>query len=172
MSLRDMQVAVNHLSSDVSKPTQRSWRMLKRIGRRFKKHQRVQQHEFEEQNGERGPELIVYSDSDWAGRRTTRKRRTESMILMSGGLIRSWSNRQGLVTLPSGEAEYYAVVKASAEALGAQALARDLGWVLKITAHMNSSAKTIASRIGLGRVRHLEVRFFWLQEAAAKKKLT
>ena len=122
----DTQVAVSRLCSDVSKPTQRSWTMLKRIGRYLKKHQRVQ-YEFEEQNGERGPELIVYSDSDWAGCRTTRKSRSRRMILMSGGLIRSWSNRQGSVALSSGQAEYYAVVKASAEALGAQALARDLG---------------------------------------------
>ena len=63
----------------------------------------------------------MYSDTDWAGCRVTRKSRSGGMILMSGGLIRSWSNRQGSVALSSGEAEYYAVVKACAEALGAQA---------------------------------------------------
>ena len=46
------------------------------------------------------------------------------------------------------------------------------GRELKITVHFESSAaKAIASRIGLGRVRHLEVRFLWLQEAVAKNKL-
>ncbi len=81
----DMQVAVNHLCSDMSKPTQRSWTMLKRICRYLKKHQRVQ-YVFEEQDGERGPELTVYSDSLWAGCRTIRKSRSGGMILMSGGL--------------------------------------------------------------------------------------
>ncbi len=76
------------------------------------------------------------------------------------------------MALSSGEAEYYTVVKASAEALIAQAFAKDLGWELKITVHVGSSAaKAIASRIGLGRVRHLEVRFFCLREAVAKSKL-
>ena len=35
----------------------------------------------------------------------------------------------------------------------------------------SSAAKAIASRIGLGRVRHLEIRSLWLQEAVAKNKL-
>ncbi len=120
----DAQVAVSHLCSHTSKPTQRSWTMLKRTGRYLKHRQRVQ-YELEEQNGERGTELIVYSDSDWARCRTTRKSRSGGMILMSGGLIQSWSNRQGSVALSSGEAEYYAVLKASADVLGAQALARE-----------------------------------------------
>ena len=38
----DTQVAVSHLCTDMSKPTQQSWTMLKRIGRYLKKHQRVQ----------------------------------------------------------------------------------------------------------------------------------
>ena len=91
---------------------------------------------------------------------------------MSGGLIRSWSNRQGSVALSSGEAEYYAVVKACAEALGAQALARDLGWDLKVKLGVDgSAAKATASKVSLGRVRHLEVRRLWLQDAVAKNKV-
>ncbi len=37
----DAQVAVSHLCSDMSKPTQQSWTILKQIGRYLKKHQRV-----------------------------------------------------------------------------------------------------------------------------------
>ncbi len=145
--------------------------MLKRIGRYLKKHQRLR-FEYGEQDSKEGQELRVYSDSDLAGRRATRKSRGGGVILMSGGLIRSWSNRQGSVALSSGEAEYYAVVKACAEALGAQALARDLGWDLKVKLGVDgSAAKATASKVSLGRVRHLEVRRLWLQDAVAKNKV-
>ena len=58
------------------------------------------------------------------------------------------------------------MAKAAAEGLGIQALAADLGWKLGVRVWVNSSAaKSIASRQGLGRVRHLEVKNLWVQEA-------
>jgi hypothetical protein len=63
-------------------------------------------------------------------------------------------------------------VKAASESLGIQALAADLGWHLKVRLWVDSTAaKSIASRTGLGRVRHLEVRFLWLQEVVRKGRL-
>ena len=91
---------------------------------------------------------------------------------MGGGLLKSWSSTQGSVAMSSGEAEYYALVKAASEALGMQALAADLGWSWKVLLWLDSSAaKGIASRMGLGRVRHLEVRFLWLQEVVRKGRV-
>ena len=50
------------------------------------------------------------------------------------------------------------MVKASAEALGVQSLAADLGWKLGLELYVDSTAaKAIASRLGLGKVRHMEV---------------
>ena len=71
--------------------------------------------------------------------------------------MKSWSNRQATVATSSGEAEYYAIVKAASEALGIEALARDLGWKAKIQILVDSSAaRVIASRTGLGKTRHIE----------------
>ena len=65
-----------------------------------------------------------------------------------------------------GEAEYYALIKADAEGLGMVFLAKDLGDDFELDIHVDSNtAKAIVSRLGLGRVRHLEVRFLWAQEA-------
>ena len=73
--------------------------------------------------------------------------------------------------MSSAEAEYYAMVKASAEA-GIQAFAADLGWAVRIRLCVDSSAaKAMASRSGVGRVRHMEVRFFWLQDVVMRKRL-
>ena len=74
--------------------------------------------------------------------------------------------------MSSAEAEYYAMVKASAEALGIQALAADLGWAVRIRLCVDSSAaKAMASRSGVGRVRHMEVRFLWPQDVVKRKRL-
>ena len=83
--------------------------------------------------------------------------------------MKSWSSTQGSIAMSSGEAEYYACTKVAAEALGIQSLAADLGWVLPIVIFIDASAaKSVASRIGLGKLRHLEVKYLWLQEAGRK----
>ncbi len=116
--------------------------------------------------------LKVYSDTDWAGCPATRRSRSGGMILMMRGLVKSWSNRQRTAAMSSGEAEYYAVVKASAEALGVQAFAADLGWKMSVELNVDSSAaKAIASRLGPGKVRHLEGRYLRLQEVVASGRI-
>ena len=76
------------------------------------------------------------------------------------------------MALSSGEAEFYSVVKAAAEGLGVQALACDLGWELGVRVLTDSSAaKSICSRRGVGKLRHVEVRFFWIQEAVRRGRI-
>ena len=94
------------------------------------------------------------------------------VVSIAGGTVKSWSNRQGSVALSSGEAEYYASVKAASELLGLRALAEDLGWRFDIWMWVDSTAaKSIASRLGNGKLRHLDVRFLWLQEATRNRSL-
>ena len=69
--------------------------------------------------------------------------------------------------MSSGEAEYYAIVKAAAGALRIQALAADMGWSVEVQLLVGSNA----SRSGVGRVRHLQVRYLWVQDAFSKKRL-
>ncbi len=58
------------------------------------------------------------------------------------------------------------MVKVVAEGIAVQALALELGWNLGLVAHVDSAAaKSIASRSGIGRVRHLEVKTLWVQAA-------
>ena len=71
-----------------------------------------------------------------------------------------------------GEAEYAAVVSGSAEGLGLQALMKDLGWNSRITIKTDSSvAQAVSQRRGLGRLRHVDVRLLWVQEAVKKGRL-
>ena len=79
--------------------------------------------------------------------------------------LRTWSSTQPSVTLSSGEAEYYGLVKAAGAGLGHQSLMGDLDIKLPVRAWTDSSAAIgIASRSGLGKLRHLETHTLWLQE--------
>ena len=89
--------------------------------------------------------------------------------------IRTWSSTQGPVALSSAEAEYYAMVDGATKALGVQAMAVEVGIGGvdgPIRLHTDSSsAKSFASRRGLGPSRHGQTRPLWLQQAVAEKRL-
>ena len=75
-----------------------------------------------------------------------------------------------MIALSSGEAEYYGMVKGLSVALGVRGTARDLGWEYAdaITLKTDASAAIgIANRIGVGKVRHIEVSQLWLQQKVA-----
>ena len=79
--------------------------------------------------------------------------------------VKTWSSTQPSVTLSSGEAEFYGVVRASGAALGQQSLMRDLGVEAKVRVWTDSSAAMgIGARSGLGKLRHLETHTLWVQE--------
>ena len=85
-------------------------------------------------------------------------------------LIKSWSSTQSLVSLSSGEAEYYGVVKASGVGLGYQSLMADLGLRLPLRAWTDSTASIgVCSRSGLGKLRHLDTQCLWLQHKVRNK---
>ena len=86
--------------------------------------------------------------------------------------MKSWSTMQAVVAMSSAEAELYALVKTAGEALGVKALLEDLGWETHVKIFLDSSAaKSIASRTGLGRVRHVDVKYLWVQEAVKTGKI-
>ena len=87
------------------------------------------------------------------------------MLCVGDHCVKSYSLNQAVIALSSGEAEYYGVVKGASIALGLRSVMRDLGVNLAITIQTDASAaKGIASRRGLGRVRHIEVNQLWVQE--------
>ena len=86
---------------------------------------------------------------------------------MFGGCpIKTYCSQQAVRALSSGEAEYYAMVKAASVTIGIRSMLMDLGVqegkiVLKTDA---SAALGIAHRLGIGKIRHIEVNQLWLQE--------
>jgi hypothetical protein len=108
--------------------------------------------------------IDVYSDTDWAGCLRTRKSTSGGCLMLGQHLLKSWSSTQTAVSLSSGEAEFYGVVKASGIGLGYQALLEDLGYVLPIRVWTDSSATMgICARVGLGKLRHIDTNCLWIQ---------
>ena len=57
------------------------------------------------------------------------------------------------------------MVKAASVGLGCRAILSDIGSAAKLRLHVDSSASIgIASRMGLGKTRHIDVHYLWVQE--------
>ena len=87
-------------------------------------------------------------------------------------VVRHWSSTQATLALSSGEAEYAALVKTASCGLGLQSMMLDLGIAAQVKLECDSAAAIgIASRVGLGKLRHLEVHLLWLQELVRDKRV-
>ena len=92
--------------------------------------------------------------------------------MFGGHCIKTYSQTQETIALSSGESEFYGIVKAASVGLGMKSLLEDLGASVKVRVNTDSSAaKSISSRKGAGRVRHIEVRELWVQEKVTRGEL-
>ena len=83
------------------------------------------------------------------------------------------SNLQGATGLNVSECEYYALTHGAAHGLGLKAYVADPGFEMSLQMFSDSSAaRAFASRRGLGRQRHVQTRYLWLQERVAAAHLT
>ena len=167
MDRPDIQFSVKEVCRDMAAPSRSSWSKLKRAARYLLEFPRLEWKFSDEDEEKMDLETLhVFSDSDWAGCLRTRKSTSGGVAVLGGVALKHWSSTQSSIALSSGEAEYTALVKAVAEGLGVQALAADLGWTLSLVVHVDSAAaKSIASRSGVGKIRHLETKALWVQEA-------
>ena len=109
----------------------------------------------------------VFSDRDWAGCAKTWPT-SSPYVRLGGHLIASSTTTQNVGATSSGEAEFYAMTKSASRALGAVAMAADTAKVVKPRVRVDATAsKGIASRRGVGRVRHLHTRVLWVQVGCA-----
>ena len=110
--------------------------------------------------------LEIFTDSDWASHKATRKSVSACCLFFHGCLLHSSSRSQRVIALSSAEAELYSAVSACCDALLLKvclcfALSLET-LVLKLYID-NSAAKQILKRQGVGKVRHLSTRALWVQ---------
>ena len=80
-------------------------------------------------------------------------------------MLKSWSKTITTLALSSGESELAALAKGAAEGLGIQSIFQNFGIAMKFELHSDATAAIgIASRQGLGRIRHVAVADLWVQQ--------
>ena len=165
----DIQFAAKEVCRGMAQPTRGHLKMLRRLGRYLIGEPRVVwKYQFQNSISE----LIVYSDSDWAGCRRTARSTTGGAAVRGAHCLRTWSSTQKFVTLSSAEAELMAAVRAASEAIGLTQLAQSWGLDLSARVFVDSSAALgVVSRKGNGKLRHVRVGNLWVQELAARREV-
>ena len=165
----DIQYAVKESARAMSCPKASDWPKLQRLGRFLLGRPRLVI-EFPWQNA---PTMVTaYTDSDWAGCAKTARSTSGGIVMIGDHVIKTYSKQQRTVALSSAEAELYAMVAASAEALAIIAYAADLGLKLDGEVYTDSSAALgISQRAGIGKVRHLRTQGLWVQECRVTGRL-
>ncbi|CAK0850901.1 unnamed protein product [Prorocentrum cordatum] len=166
----DLAEASKTLARSMQTPTEASWLMLKRVGRYLKRHPSTVTVFTEQKMFDK---IRVYVDSDHAGCAVTRKSTGGFVAMLGHHVIKHGSNLQSTVSLSSGESEYYALVKGGSVGLGLHSLFADWGLDLKVElASDSSAARGHVQRRGLGKMRHVQSRYLWIQERVGKGDLS
>ena len=162
----DVSYATKELCRDFSIPNDLSYGKLKRVGRYLVGHHRLV-YEFLFQDA---PTVIdTYVDTDFAGCSVTRRSTSGGCSMIGTHCVKHWSKTQSTIALSSGEAELGGIAYGTAQTLGLQSLAADLGMKLGINIWTDATAAIgITNRRGLGKIRHLHVSDLWIQEKVQK----
>ena len=80
-------------------------------------------------------------------------------------MLKAWSKTITTLALSSGESELAAMTKGAAEGLGIESVLMDFGIKIRFEIHSDATAAIgIASRQGLGKIRHIAVADLWVQQ--------
>ena len=167
MDRTDLQYSAKTVAKSMATPREADWATMKRVAKYLVGAPRCIQ-KFKWQDAQ---DLIVtHSDSDWAGKEKDRKSTSGGVITYGQHVLKTWSSQQQTIALSSGEAELYALLKAAAQTKGMMAVLADFGIKVQGTVLTDASAALgIVHREGLGKTRHIEVQYLWIQQEIAKK---
>ena len=85
--------------------------------------------------------------------------------MLGSHTLKTWSTTQATVAMSSAEAELYALTKGASASLGMIAMCADLGVEVEAKVMSDASATlSIVQRQGLGKLRHVNVQYLWVQD--------
>ena len=157
----DVQFAAKEVCRAMATPTDQAWTSMKRLCRDLVGSPRLI-YLFPWQ---RADAIDIYVDIDWAGCPRSRRSTSGGLTMVGRHAVKTWSSTQSVTSLSSSEAEYYGLVSAISNALGEQALLADWNIKVEIQVWIDATAGiAIGQRRGLGRVKHIDTAFLWVQE--------
>ena len=117
--------------------------------------------------------LDAIGDSDWASKELERKSSTCVVMRVGESTLETSSTTQGVIALSSGEVEFYASARAAACGLQLKHFFKEVQFPVELRVWSDSTAsRGMMSRHGSGRVKHLEIRSLWTQEALERGDFT
>lgn len=155
----DMMFALKEAARQLQQPQWFDWFRLSRLAR-YRYFRDMATHALHMKRSRDVSAMVAYSDSDWAA--CTETRRTTSCCLLFWGdvLVHAHSRTQVQIGLSSSEAEFCGCCSTAAALLYVRGLLSFLGFGAKGRMLMGaSSAIALATRCGVGAVRHLVARY-------------
>ena len=117
--------------------------------------------------------ISAYTDSDWASCPESRRSTSGGLLRLGSHTISFWCRLQGSVSLSSGEAELTSMIRGCSEGLLLTNLLHEMNFSAKLHVYCDSSsARGIAQRDGVGKVKHLETKHLFAQEKVQRGQLT
>ena len=150
----DIQFTAKEISPAMASPTVHADETLKALSRYLASHPCV---------------LWRYPRQEWTGKvwaasPVTRKSTSATYLMLGRHQIFAASSTQTILSLSSGEAEFYGAVRCACGTLRLKSLMSDLSLDVKAELVTDSSAcKGLCSRRGAGRIRHIHCPALWLQ---------
>ena len=174
------QHVVRHLSTYSARPTEKSMCVLRHLVgylsglsdlcRSLKWDGRCSGVYHQQYSYDAGESVLeVFTDSDWASDRQSRRSVSCCLIFYGRCLLYAASRTQKVISLSSAEAEVYACSSGCSDAI---LLSKLISWLNGRATHIHlytdsSGARGILQRMGVGRLRHLSCRILWLQQLIA-----
>ena len=173
MTCPDISYAVSFLGRFNNNPGPQQWAAVKHL---FRYLQGTKDLKLTYAPVRDAPLFQTWSDADHVTGDPDGGKSTSGYLPKIGTGAVSWSSKlQSIVALSTTEAEYVAAVHAGVDAIWFRQLLRELGHRTRrsSTIHIdNLSALQVAKNPEHhGRMRHLDVRYFWLRDMVEKKKL-
>ena len=162
----DIQFCVKKLSEMMTKPRKLGSPRLARLARYLVGTEKLVLR-FDHQ--EYGHTLRIAVDSDWAG--SEERYSTHTGLEFHGEqLVDSWDASNQVRALSSGEAELYGIVDGSARGIFTKHMYEEMGRTINIDVATDSTAATrMCCQTGVGKTRHIHVRWLWIQDAIRDK---
>jgi hypothetical protein len=169
----DISTAVGTLCRFISNPGRQHWKAAQQVLRYLSgtKHHGIA---FEKQKDQ--PEIVGFSDADWAGDPDTRRSTTGYIFMLAGGPV-SWKSKlQPSTSLSSVEAEYVALCGAVREAVWLRQLLTELGFPSKgptTIAEDNKGCISVSSNNRTdSRTKHIDVKYHYVRQMVKNRQVT
>ena len=114
-------------------------------------------------------EIRAVTDATWAGELEGLRSTSCGWIYFGDHLMETYSATQQIVALSTAESEYISISKGATHALEVRSAMVEFGLTSNVVCETDVSAgRAMATRHGVGRVRHVDARLLWLQQLRAE----